>query len=87
MTISFSFTYQYIFKEFGEINTRYINFEWRYGYKMHDNKNLSKTHDINNSEIRKMYPKDGADIGIIHGEKIDSNGKKYTKRSKLSHNK
>lgn len=54
---------------------------------MHDNKNLSKTHDINNSEIRKMYPKDGEDIGIINGEKIDPNGKKYTKRSKLSHNK
>ena len=37
--------------------------------------------------MRKMFPKDGEDIGIENGEKIGSSEKKYTKRSKLSHNK
>ncbi|GAA0721323.1 hypothetical protein GCM10008905_11650 [Clostridium malenominatum] len=56
---------------------------------MDNNRNLSKTDDISNAKLRKMFPKDGADIGIINGEKIGShaNGKKFTKRSKLSHNK
>lgn len=54
---------------------------------MHNNKNLLKTDEKSNSEMRKMFPKDGEDIGIIDGENVGSNGKKYTKRSKLSHNK
>ncbi len=55
---------------------------------MDNNKNHIKTDDKSNVELRRMYPKDGANIGIIHGEKIGShsNGKKFTKRSKLSHN-
>ena len=42
-----------------------------------------------NAELRKMYCEAGADIAMEHGEKRGSNvsGKKYTKRSKLSHNK
>lgn len=54
---------------------------------MHNNKNLMKTDEKSNAEMRKMFPKDGADIGIENGEKIGSTEKKYTKRSKLSHNK
>lgn len=54
-----------------------------------NNKNLVKTRHKSNAELRKMYPRDGEDIGIIDGEKIGSheNGNKFTKRSKLSHNK
>jgi len=55
---------------------------------MDNNKNLRKTHEKSNAELRKMYPRDGSDIGIIDGEKVGSheNGSKFTKRSKLSHN-
>ena len=54
---------------------------------MHDNKSHLKTDETSNAELRKMFPKDGEDIGLINGEKIGTEGKKYTKRSKLSHNK
>lgn len=54
---------------------------------MDNNKNLMKTHDISNSELRKMFPKDGDDIGFEDGNKVGPGEKKYTKRSKLSHNK
>ena len=56
---------------------------------MDNNKHLMKMEEKNNAELRKMFPKDGSDIGIINGEKIGShdNGSKFTKRSKLSHNK
>lgn len=56
---------------------------------MDNNKNLMKTVDKSNAELRKMFPQDGSDIGIIDGEKLGAhaNGKKFTKRSKLSHNK
>lgn len=56
---------------------------------MDNNKNLMKTDEKSNAELRKMFPRDGSDIGIINGEKIGShsNGKKFTRRSKLSHNK
>lgn len=55
---------------------------------MDNNKNRMKDRPKNNAELRKMFPKDGADIGIIDGEKIGSraSGSKFTKRSKLSHN-
>lgn len=52
---------------------------------MDNNKNLLKTREKSNAELRKMYPKDGAKIGIKDGEKLSSE-KKFTKRSKLSHN-
>jgi hypothetical protein len=56
---------------------------------MDNNKNHFKTDDKSNAELRKMFPKGGAEIGIINEEKLGShgNGKKFTKRSKLSHNK
>ncbi|MEW9096864.1 MAG: hypothetical protein AB2417_17445 [Clostridiaceae bacterium] len=55
---------------------------------MDNNKNHLKTDHKSNAELRKMFPKDGANIGIKNGEKIGSheNGAKFTKRSKLSHN-
>lgn len=53
-----------------------------------NNKYRQRDRDKSNAELRKMFPKSGDDIGIIDGEKIGSrsNGKKFTKRSKLSHN-
>lgn len=57
---------------------------------MDNNKNRVKDRPKSNAELRKMYSEAGAEIGIDeHGKKIGShsNGKKYTKRSKLSHNK
>lgn len=53
-----------------------------------NNKNLVRSERHSNADLRKMYPQDGGDIGIENGEKLGShsNGKKFTKRSKLSHN-
>lgn len=51
---------------------------------MDNNKNLMKTHEKSNAEIRKMFPKDGADVGMKNGEKIGSTVKRVTKRSKPS---
>lgn len=55
---------------------------------MDNNKNLNKTKPKSNPELRKVFFENGAEIGIKNGEKINigGNGKKYTKRSKLSHN-
>lgn len=50
---------------------------------MDDNKNLNKTRSKSNSELRKIFFKTG---GTIESNSND-NVKKYTKRSKLSHNK
>ncbi|SHH50271.1 hypothetical protein [Tepidibacter thalassicus] len=54
---------------------------------MNNNKNLKKTNKKTNAELRKMYSEQGSDIGIVNGKKIDSNNKRLTKRSKLSHKK
>lgn len=56
---------------------------------MDNNKSLNKTEPKSNPELRKIFFKNGGNIGIENGEKIDthSNAKKFTKRSKLSHNK
>ena len=56
---------------------------------MDNNKSHLRSDKKSNAELRKMFPSDGGDIGMEHGEKIgsDANGKKFTKRSKLSHNK
>lgn len=55
---------------------------------MDNNKSHLRSDHKSNAELRKMYPQDGGNIGIINGEKIGAhgNGKKFTKRSKLSHN-
>ncbi|WP_169735788.1 hypothetical protein [Clostridium lundense] len=54
---------------------------------MDNNKSHLKSDHKSNAELRKMFPKDGANIGIEDGEKkgSHSNGSKFTKRSKLSH--
>ncbi len=54
---------------------------------MDNNKNRLKDRPKSNAEMRKMYFENGAEIGIERGEKIGDNGKKLTKRSKLSHKK
>lgn len=56
---------------------------------MDNNKNRLKDRPKSNAELRKMYSESGAEIGIENGKKkgAHSNGKKFTKRSKLSHNK
>lgn len=56
---------------------------------MDNNKNRLKDRPKSNAELRKMYSEASSEIGIENGEKIGAhvNGKKYTKRSKLSHNK
>lgn len=59
------------------------------GSFMDNNKNRLKDRPKSNAELRKMYSEAGAEIGIEKGKKIGAhaNGKKYTKISKLSHNK
>jgi len=54
-----------------------------------NNKNREKDRPKSNAEKRKMYSEVGADIAIEGGQKLGSksNGSKFTKRSKLSHNK
>ncbi|MBX4264914.1 hypothetical protein [Clostridium estertheticum] len=54
---------------------------------MDNNKSHLRSDKKSNAELRKMYPHDGGDIGIENGEKIDANNDRFTKRSKLSHNK
>lgn len=54
---------------------------------MDNNKGLIKTDDKSNAELRKIHFKNGGSIGIENGEKLGNNGDKFTKRSKLSHNK
>lgn len=56
---------------------------------MDNNKSRMKDRPKSDAELRKMFPKDGATIGIENGVKKDSHssGNKFTKRSKLSHNK
>ncbi|KXZ39852.1 hypothetical protein SAMN05661008_00927 [Alkalithermobacter thermoalcaliphilus JW-YL-7 = DSM 7308] len=54
---------------------------------LNNNKNLRKTDKKTNAELRKMYSEHGSEIGIIHVEKVGQNGRKLTKRSKLSHKK
>jgi hypothetical protein len=37
---------------------------------MNNNKNRMKDREKSNSELRKMQPKDNADVGIVNGQKI-----------------
>jgi len=41
-------------------------------YMVDNNKNRFKEGKKSQAELRKMYPKDGADVGIINGVKISS---------------
>lgn len=54
---------------------------------MDNNKSHMKTDHKSNAEMRKMFPQSGEDVGIENGEKIGADNSKFTKRSKLSHNK
>ncbi len=51
---------------------------------MDNNKNLMKTREKSNAEIRKMFPKDGANVGMENGKKVGSTVKRVSKRSKPS---
>ncbi len=46
---------------------------------MDNNKNRIKDHEISNSELRKMKPKDNADVGITNGEIIGVHEGKHEK--------
>jgi len=37
---------------------------------MNNNKNRLRDSDVSNAELRKMEPKDNADVGIENGKKI-----------------
>jgi hypothetical protein len=52
-----------------------------------NNKGLIKTDEKSNAELRKIHFKNGGNIGIENGEKLGNTEEKFTKRSKLSHNK
>lgn len=56
---------------------------------MDNNKGRMKDRPPSNPELRRMAGKEGANIGMVNGEKEGSrvSGEKFTKRSKLSHNK
>lgn len=48
---------------------------------MDNNKNRMKENWKTEAELRKMYPKDGADLGIINGHKISNPSKQKTKQT------
>ena len=49
-------------------------------YKIMDNnKNRKKDREKSNSDLRKIEPKDNADVGIINGKKIGVHGGKHEK--------
>ena len=54
---------------------------------MDNNKGLIKTKEKSNAELRKIHFINGGNIGIQNEEKIGNTESKFTKRSKLSHNK
>lgn len=56
---------------------------------MDNNKNRRKDRPKSNPELRSMAGKEGSNIGMENGKKdgSDVSGEKFTKRSKLSHNK
>lgn len=46
---------------------------------MKNNKNRKKDREKSNPELRKMRPKENADVGIIDGQKIGVHGSKHEK--------
>ncbi|MBC7765059.1 MAG: hypothetical protein H7Y41_01135 [Hyphomonadaceae bacterium] len=46
---------------------------------MDNNKNRIKDREKSNPELRKMKPKENADVGIIEGQKIGNHGSKHEK--------
>ena len=49
---------------------------------MDNNKNRIKDRGKSNPELRKMKPKENADVGIIDGQKIGVHGSKHEKAGK-----
>jgi hypothetical protein len=54
---------------------------------MDNNKGHIRSDEKSNAELRKIHFKNGGNIGIQNEEKIGNTESKFTKRSKLSHNK
>ncbi|MEG0308396.1 MAG: hypothetical protein RR891_03945 [Clostridium sp.] len=52
-----------------------------------NNKSRLKDHERSQTELRKMYPKDGADVGIINGVKIGSyaNSKDHSEKDEITY--
>lgn len=50
------------------------------GYFMKNNKNRMRDREKSNSELRKMEPKDNADVGIINGQIIGVHESENEKR-------
>lgn len=52
-----------------------------------NNKNRFKERKCSQAELRKMYPKDGANVGIINGEKIGSyaNSKDHSHKNEITY--
>ena len=46
---------------------------------MDNNKNRMKDRPKSNAELRKMQPKDNADVGIVHGQKIGVHESRHEK--------
>ncbi len=49
---------------------------------MDNNKNRMKDRDKSNPELRKMKPRENADVGIEHGHKIGTHTSKHEKSGK-----
>lgn len=49
---------------------------------MDNNKNRKKDREKSNPELRKMEPRDNADLGIIEGDKIGVHGGKHEKEGR-----
>lgn len=54
---------------------------------MDNNKSRFKERKRSQAELRKMYPKDGADVGIINGVKIGSyeNSKDHSHKNEITY--
>ena len=54
---------------------------------MDNNKSRFKERKRSHAELRKMYPKDGADVGIINGVKIGSyaNSKDHSHKNEITY--
>ena len=52
-----------------------------------NNKSRLKDHKYSQSKLRKIYPKDGADVGIVNGVKIGSyaNSKDHSHKNEVTY--
>ena len=56
-----------------------INISFKKGLRMDNNKNRQKDRPKNNPELRKMKPRDNADLGIVEGKKTGVHESKHEK--------